>query len=73
MTIRGIIWALLLAVSAVISAGVSIPGVWSMMSIDFRQDTALSVVYCVMPILCFPVLVLLRPLSRSTFALNTGR
>lgn len=70
MTIRGIIWALLLAVSAVVSAGVSIHGVWSAMSIDLRQDTALSVVYCAMPILCFPVLLLLRPLSRSTFALS---
>lgn len=70
MTIRGIIWALLLAVSAVASAGVSIHGVWSAMSIDLRQDTALSVVYCAMPILCFPVLLLLRPLSRSTFALS---
>lgn len=70
MTIRGIIWAVLLAVSAIVSAGVSIHGVWSMMSIDLRQDTALSVVYCVMPILCFPVLVLLRPLSRSTFVLS---
>lgn len=70
MTIRGIIWAVLLAVSAVVSAGVSIHGVWSAMSIDLRQDTALSVVYCAMPILCFPVLLLLRPLSRSTFALS---
>ena len=70
MTIRGIIWAVLLALAAVLSVGVSIHGVWSAMSIDLRQDTALSVVYCAMPILCFPVLLLVRPLSRSTFFLS---
>jgi hypothetical protein len=70
MTIRGFIWAVLLAVAAVISAGVSIHGVWSAMSIDLRQDTTLSAVYCAMPILCFPVLLLVRPLSRSTFVLS---
>ena len=70
MTIRGIIWAVLLAFAAVLSAGVSIHGVWSAMSIDLRQDTALSLVYCAMPILCFPVLLLVRPLSRSTFVLS---
>lgn len=70
MTIRGIIWAVLLAVAAVLSVGVSVHGVWSAMSIDMRQDTALSLVYCAMPILCFPVFFLVRPLSRSTFALS---
>jgi hypothetical protein len=70
VTIRGIIWAVLLALAAVLSVGVSIHGVWSAMSIDLRQDTALSVVYCAMPILCFPVLLLVRPLSRSTFFLS---
>lgn len=70
MTIRGIIWSVLIAVSAVVSAGVSVRGVWSALSIDMRQDTALTIVYCAMPILCFPVLLILRPLSRSTFALS---
>ena len=70
MTIRGIIWAVLLALAAVLSAGVSVHGVWSSMSIDLRQDTAISLVYCAMPILCFPVLFLVRPLSRSTFVLS---
>lgn len=70
MTIRGIIWSVLIAVSAVVSAGVSVRGVWSALSIDMRQDTALTIVYCAMPILCFPVLLILRPLSRSTFVLS---
>jgi len=70
MTIRGIIWAVLLAIAAVLSAGVSVHGVWSAMSIDLRQDTVLSLVYCAMPILCFPVFFLVRPASRSTFLLS---
>lgn len=70
MTIRGIIWAVLLAVAAVLSAGVSVHGVWSAMSIDLRQDTVLSLVYCAMPVLCFPVFLLVRPASRSTFLLS---
>jgi hypothetical protein len=70
MTIRGIIWAVLLAVAAVLSAGVSVHGVWSAMSIDLRQDTVLSLVYCAMPVLCFPVFFLVRPASRSTFLLS---
>ena len=70
MTIRGIIWAVLLAIAAVLAAGVSVHGVWSAMSIDLRQDTVLSVVYCAMPVLCFPVFFLVRPASRSTFLLS---
>ena len=67
MTIRGIIWTVLLALAGLLSAGVSIHGVWSAMSIDLRQDMALSLVYCAMPVLCFPVFLLVRPASRSTF------
>jgi len=70
MTIRGIIWAVLLAVAAVLSAGVSVHGVWSAMSIDMRQDTALCLVYSAVPNLCFPVFFLVRPASRSTFVLS---
>ena len=70
MTIRGIIWAVLLAIAAVLAAGVSVHGVWSAMSIDLRQDTVLSLVYCAMPVLCFPVFFLVRPASRSTFLLS---
>ncbi|HTM16001.1 MAG TPA: hypothetical protein VL135_03820 [Terracidiphilus sp.] len=70
MTIRGIIWAVLLAISAVLAIGVSIHGVWSAMSIDLRQDTGISLVYCAMPVLCFPVFFLVRPTSRSTFVLS---
>lgn len=70
MTIRGIIWAVLLALAAITSVGVSIHGVWSIMSIDLRQDTALSILYCALPILCFPMFVLIRPPSRAAFLLS---
>lgn len=70
MTVRGIIWAALIALAAVLSAVVSAHGIWFAMSIDLRQDTVLSIVYCALPVLCLPVLLLVRPLSRSTFILS---
>lgn len=70
MTIRGIIWAVLLCIAGVISAVVSVHGVWSLLSVDLRQDTILTCVYCVAPILCFPVLLLVRPQSRSAILLS---
>ena len=70
MTIRGIIWAVLLCIAGIISVAVSIHGVWSILSIDLKQDTVLSCVYCVLPILCFPVLLLVRPQSRSAILLS---
>lgn len=70
MTIRGIIWAVLLALAAVISIGVSLYGVYSAIRIDLRQDTLLSCLYCGLPLLCFPVFVLVRPPNRSAFFLS---
>ena len=52
MTIRGIIWAVLLCIAGLIGIGVSIHGVWSALSIDLNQDTVLSCVYCAMHMLC---------------------
>ena len=70
MTIRGIIWAVLLCVAGIISAGVSILGVWSVLAVDLKQDTVLSCVYCVLPILCLPVFILVRPQNRSALLLS---
>jgi hypothetical protein len=70
LTIRGIIWVVILCLAAILSAGVSVHGVWSATSIDLQQDTALGLVYCAMPVLCFPVFLLVRPASRSTFLLS---
>lgn len=70
MTVRGIIWAVILAIAAVISAGVSVHGVWSFLAIDLQQDTSMTIIYCVMQVLCFPVLLLARPASRAAFFLS---
>ena len=70
MTIRGIIWAVLLAFGAVISLGVSFYGAYSAIRVDLRVDTLLTCVYCGLPLLCFPVFVLVRPPNRSAFLLS---
>jgi len=70
MTIRGIVWAILLCIAGIIGAGVSIHGVWSALSIDLKQDTVLSCVYCGLQILCLPALLFVRPQSRSAILLS---
>jgi len=70
MTIRGIIWAVIVALAGVLSAGVTLFGIGSALGLDFRQDTLLSVVYCAMPILCLPVFVLLRASARAGILLS---
>jgi hypothetical protein len=70
MKIRGIAWALLLVLAGVLSAGVSLYGLYTAIRIDFRQDTLLSLIYCALPILCFPVFLLVRPRSRSAVLLS---
>lgn len=70
MTIRGIIWAVLLVTAGVISAGVTLYGIYSALGVDLRQDTLLSCFYCGLPLLCFPVFILVRPQNRSTFLLS---
>jgi hypothetical protein len=70
MTIRGIIWAVLLFFAGIISVGVTLNGVWSALRVDFRQDTVLSIVYCALPILCFPLFLLVRPPRRAAVLLS---
>jgi hypothetical protein len=70
MTIRGIICAVLLSLAAILSAGVSLYGVASAIAVDIRQDTVISCLYCGLPLLCFPVFLLVRPRNRSTFLLS---
>ena len=70
MTLRGIIWAVLLLLAGVLSAGVTLFGIWSALAIDFRQDTALCVVYSALPILCFPVFLLVRASGRAAILLS---
>ena len=70
MKIRGIAWAVLLAFAGILSAGVSLYGLLAAIRIDLRQDTALSFLYCALPVLCFPVFLLVRPRSRSAVLLS---
>lgn len=70
MTIRGITWAVLLLLAGILSAGVTLYGVWSALGIDFRQDTVLCFVYSALPILCFPVFVIVRASSRAAVLLS---
>jgi hypothetical protein len=65
MTMRGIAWAVVLSLAGVASAGVTIYGVASAIGIDLRQNPVLSVLYCGLPLLCFPVFALMRPVHRS--------
>jgi hypothetical protein len=70
MNIRGLAWALLLAFAGILSVGVTLYGLYTAFRIDLRQDTALSLLYCALPVLCFPVFLLVRPPSRSAFVLS---
>ena len=70
MTIRGIIWVVLLAAGATLSAIVTLRGVWALMATDLNQDTLLTLVYCGTAMLCFPVFFLVRPQRRSAILLS---
>lgn len=70
MKIRGIAWAVLLALAGILSAGITLYGIFAATGIDLRQDTLLSLLYCALPILCFPVFLLIRPTSRSAVLLS---
>ena len=70
MTIRGIIWAILLSLAGILSAGVTFFGIGAAIGIDLRQDTLLSFLYCALPVLCCPVFVLVRPPRRAAVLLS---
>ena len=68
MTIRGIIWTILLALAGILSAGVTLIGIRRSFGVDLRQDTLLSLLYCGLPVLCFPVF--LKPSRRAAVLLS---
>jgi hypothetical protein len=70
MTVRGIIWTVLLALAGFLSAGVTLFGMAAAIRIDLRQDTLLSLCYCGLPVLCFPVFLLVRPPRRAAAVLS---
>jgi hypothetical protein len=69
MSLRGIAWSALMLLGAIVSAGVTLHGIYNALRVDFSQDSLLSSTYCLLPILCFPVFVLVRPASRAAFLL----
>lgn len=50
----------LTTMAGLLSAIVTLSGLYSIYGLDFRRDTVLSVLYCLVPILCFPVFILVR-------------
>ena len=70
MTVRGIIWTILLSLGGILSAGVTVFGIAAARGIDLRQDTMLSLFYCGLPVLCFPVFLLVRPPRRAAVLLS---
>src|SRR6516164_1353519 len=69
MTIRSAIWMILMVVGSLISTGVTLNGIYQVYAIDLRQGPLLAGAYCLLPILCFPVFLLVRPAGRAAFLL----
>lgn len=65
MKIRGAAWLALMTVGGLLSAGVTLYGMFSFYSVDFRQDRLLTILFCLLPVLCFPAFLLVRPARRS--------
>ena len=66
MTIRGMAWLALMTATGILSAGETLYGVYSAIVIDLRPNPVLTGLYCLLPVLCFPVFMLVRPARRST-------
>jgi len=70
MNIRGVVWILLTAVGSILSAGVSLHALYAAMRMDWHQDTLITTAYCLSPLLCFPVFILVRHAKRRALALG---
>ncbi len=55
--------------AGILSAAVTLYGVYSAIAIDFRQDPILTGLYSLLPFLSFPVFLLVRPAQRSAILL----
>jgi hypothetical protein len=65
MTVRGALWLALMTLAGLLSAAVTLYGVYSAIAVDFQLDASLITLYCLLPFLCFPIFMLVRPPSRS--------
>lgn len=68
MKIRGILWLILMTLAGILSAAVTLYGIFSAIVVDFRADTVLISLYCLFPTLCFPAFMLVKPARRSAIA-----
>ncbi|HLY40016.1 MAG TPA: hypothetical protein VKR52_02335 [Terracidiphilus sp.] len=69
MTTRNAAWLILMTVTGILSAAVTLYGIFSALVVDLRVDTVLIGLYCLLPIPAFPVFMLVRPQRRSTVLL----
>jgi hypothetical protein len=60
-----------MTLAGILSAWVTLYGVYSASRIDFRQNPILTGLYCFLPLLSFPVFLLVRPAERSAIVLAT--
>ena len=65
LKIREAVWLALMTVGGVASAAVTLYGMYSAYAVDFRQNTVLTILFCLLPFLCFPVFMLVGPARRS--------
>ena len=65
MTSRELPWIALRTAAGVCSLFVSLHGIWNIYGLDFRVDTVLSVLYCLIPFLSFFFFVFVKRVHRE--------
>jgi hypothetical protein len=61
-------WITLRTATGICSLFVSLHGLWNIYGLDFRIDTAISVLYCLLPFLSFFVFLFVRKAPREITA-----
>jgi hypothetical protein len=54
-----------MVVGCILSALISLDGIYIAMRVDLRRDTVLTGTYCLLPLLCFPMFIFLRRTRRT--------
>lgn len=70
MTLRELPWIALRTAAGVCALFVSIHGLWNIYGLDFRIDTLISVLYCLLPFLSFFVFLFVK-IPRLEVSLHT--
>jgi hypothetical protein len=69
MTIRGIIWTALMVAGSIVAAVLTLVGLYNGLRVDLREDSLLTGLYCLLPLLVSPVFFLVRPTRRAALLL----